>query len=229
MPEKGEKMNREDLFTLIHKGLRAMLYDMGLKLQTNDFMDEPVTSEILSHMRNTLELMNHHADYEEGFIFPELRAFEPGLVETLELDHREIERLGSILESTMAGIEGVKGADAFIGLGDRLQREFNAYLAFFLKHLNYEEAEAIQASQRHFSDDELRIMRGNIVAATPAEQNTEFMRWMFSSANSNELAESLVGIKASGIPPQALEGMLAFARGIVGEEKWEIIQRKAGM
>jgi hypothetical protein len=71
-------------------------------------------------------------------------------------------------------------------------------------------------------------MRGSIVANSSPEQNAEFMRMMFSAANSNELAESLVGIRASGIPPQVLEGMMAFARSIVGEEKWEIILKKAG-
>ena len=53
------------------------------------------------------------------------------------------------------------------------------------------------------------------------------MRWMFSSSNSNELAGSLAGIKASGIPPEAMEGMMAFARGVVGDEQWQIILSKA--
>jgi hypothetical protein len=65
--------------------------------------------------------------------------------------------------------------------------------------------------------------------SAPREQNAEFMKWMFSSANDNELAESLIGIKQSGIPPQALQGMMAFASGIVGEERWQIIQVKAGI
>jgi hypothetical protein len=76
-----------------------------------------------------------------------LSSFEPGLVEALEKDHREIERLGSVLEATMEEIEALQGEDDRIAGGDGLCRDFNSYLAFFIKHLNYEEAEAIGACQ----------------------------------------------------------------------------------
>jgi hemerythrin-like domain-containing protein len=209
--------------------LRAMLYEIGLGLQANDFLDEPATKDLISHMRSTLDLMDLHAAHEENHIFPKLRVEDPELVSSLELDHREIERLGATLKAVAEDTDWTRDTESRLQLGGKLCWDFNTYLAFFLKHLNYEEAEAVPATQRHFSDDELRDMRGNIIAATPPASNAEFMRWMFLSANDNELAESLIGIKSSGVPPEALEGMFAFARSVVGEERWRIMQEKAGV
>jgi hemerythrin superfamily protein len=222
-------MDREDLFTLIHKALRALLYDLGLELQTNDFTDKIATLGLLPRIPHDLEVCTEHANAEEGFIFPDMRDLESELVAILESEHQDIESLGSVVVGIMGEVDALEDPDELITAGIRLNQAFNEYTAFFLRHLNYEEKTILPASQEYFSDEQLRAMRAAIMESQSPEQNIENTGWILRSANNNELAHTLMGMKASGMPPEILEGIMSFARDTVGEERFEDIKQKAGM
>ena len=105
----------QDLYTAVHKACRSMLYDMGSKLQMNDFTDETTTRDLVSHLRYHLELFNGHAQDEERFIHSKMREFEPELVDTLEVNHDEIERKGDVIKGIAMEIEGLDDSDEMIG------------------------------------------------------------------------------------------------------------------
>ena len=222
-------MKREDLFTLIHKALRALLYDLGLKLQTNDFSDKIATLELLPRIPHDLEICTRHAEDEERFIFPDMRDLEPELIATLEKEHQEIEALGSVVVGIMGEVDAQEDPDELMAAGIRLNQSFNEYIAVFLKHLNFEEEAILPASQEHFSYERLQAMRAAIMESHSPEQNIDITGWILRSANNNELAHTLMGMKASGMPPEILEGIMSYARDTVGEERFEDIRQKAGM
>lgn len=222
-------MDREDLFTLIHKALRALLYDLGLKLQTNDFTDKIATLELLPRIPHDFEICTRHADDEEHFVFPDMRDLEPELIATLEKEHQEIEALGSVVIGIMGEVDAQEDPDELMTAGIRLNRAFDRYTAFFLKHLNFEEETILPASQEHFSDEQLRAMRAGIMESHSPEQNIDITGWILRSANNSELAHTLMGMKASDMPSEVLEGIMSYAKDTVGPERFEVIMQKAGM
>lgn len=222
-------MDREDLFTLIHKALRALLYDLGLKIQTNDFSDKIAALELLPRIPHDLEICTRHAEDEEHFVFPDMHDLETELIATLEKEHQEIEALGSVVVGIMGEVDAQEDPDELIRAGIRLNQAFNEYAAFFLKHLNYEEETILPASQKHFSDEQLRAMRAAIMESHSPEQNIDITGWILRSTNNSELAHTLMGMKASGMPPEILEGIMSFTKDTVGPERYEAIMQKVGM
>ena len=222
-------MEREDLFTLIHKALRALLYDLGLKLQANEFTDKIATLALLPRIPHDLQICTKHAEDEEEFVFADMRDLEPELIATLEKEHQEIEALGAVVVGKMGEVDAQEDPDELMAAGIKLNLAFNEYIAFFLKHLNYEEETILPVSQKHFSDEQLLAMRAAIMESHTPEENIDTTTWILRSANNTELGHTLMGMKASGMPPEILEGIMSYARDTVGEERFEDIKQKAGM
>jgi hemerythrin-like domain-containing protein len=207
-------MRRSDLYTTIHKAIRMMLYELGSKVQRNDFTDAIATRELLSQLRQYLALLNEHALDEERYIHPELRAVEPELVDKLESMHRQIEHNADVVISVAAEIDQLAGPDD--------------YIAYFLTHINLEEATSRPALWKHFADDQLEAMRSNIIRSLSPEEVTVWIGGIFSSSEVNELAQMVAMMKASPMPSEAKEAILGLARDKAGEERWQIIQQRAG-
>lgn len=221
-------MAREDLFTMIHKGLRSMLYDRGIELQVRDFTDTDTNGDFFSRLDYNFEIGNEHAMHEERHIFPEMRRYEQDLVSRLVRDHRRIEELRAEVMSAADGVEKSGSEDELIARGIEANQAFNDYLAYFLGHINFEEANVLPSTQEHFDDAELASMRASIMKDMSPEKNRESLRLMLPVSNNNELAETVRGIKASGMPPEAFEKMMSFARDILGEDRWRAVELKLG-
>jgi hemerythrin-like domain-containing protein len=220
-------MRRSDLYTTIHKAIRSMLYELGSKIQSNDFTDEVATRELLAQLQQYLGLTNDHADYEERYIHPELRLQEPDLVAELESMHREIERYADVAIGIAAEIEQLSNPDELIVTGERLHNAYNDYIAYLLSHINLEEAKSRPALWKHFTDDQLEAMRSNIMRSLTPGQSTIWIGGIFASSEVNELAQMVAMMKASPMPPEAKEAIMNLASNRAGEERWQIIQQRA--
>ncbi len=63
-------MPRFDLFTSIHKAIRAMVYETGRALQTADFADGASAAGAVDRLEPVLVLLAEHHETEEQFVFP---------------------------------------------------------------------------------------------------------------------------------------------------------------
>ena len=94
-------MPRVDLFTTIHKAVRAVIYDAARSLQSAD-VDDDAGTRTLDRLEHTLGLLEEHHDHEERSIFPRVRAFEPKLIAELESQHAEVRRLLGVTREALA-------------------------------------------------------------------------------------------------------------------------------
>ncbi|MFH1143424.1 MAG: hemerythrin domain-containing protein [Candidatus Eisenbacteria bacterium] len=221
-------MERLDLLTPIHKGIRALIYHLGFDLQRTDFSDPPASAEVVRRLLHDLDLLHRHGRDEEKFIFPRVGRFEIGLVGLLRREHEEIEV--RIVEAREGGreLETLAVPEARPAAGARLNRVFNALAAFYLAHMNHEEAMLLPVSWRHFTDAELGAIRGEIQKSMTPDVLREWMRWIFSALNDAELADLLKGMRSSA-PPEILEGTLVLARTVLGAERWPHVAARAGL
>ena len=76
-----------------------MIYELGRELQTTDFTDEHATGVMVSRLKQDLAspgsvcvmcLLHEHAGLEDEHVFPDVRAFEPKMVDTLLEEHGEV-------------------------------------------------------------------------------------------------------------------------------------------
>jgi hypothetical protein len=78
LPSNPTTPARVDLFTIIHKAIRTMLFDLAGQLQTADLSDDTILRELVRNLRQMLVLMEQHAHHEDHRIFPAIEAVAHG-------------------------------------------------------------------------------------------------------------------------------------------------------
>jgi hemerythrin-like domain-containing protein len=220
-------MPRFDLFTSIHKSLRAMIYETGGALQTTDFADERSARRAVDGLEPVLRSLQEHHDIEETFVFPEVRPFEPQLVDHLQAQHHEVQRLLGAAGEALGACRTAGAADR-MGAGADLNRRFNELAAFYLEHLAHEEASLLPATWKHFDDPQLMAIQGSIMSSMPPAQLLQSLEWMFKGLNRAELVGLLGGAKAS-VPAPALEAIKTLGAETMEQAAWEVVREQAGL
>jgi hypothetical protein len=219
---------RPDLFTQIHKGIRSMLYDTGARLQSADFTDRPVSTALLEHLDHVLGLLHEHGVHEDTHYFPPLKPSDREVVHLMTDEHQEIGRKIASVRAAMASVLPVAGTEAALEPAARLNRTFNHFMAYYLRHMNHEEETALPALWRAFSDDQLLAMRSAVLKSIEPGRYAEWLRWMLPSLNDPELIGMFRGMKA-GSPPDVVSGVSQVAERALDPARWAAVRRAAGI
>jgi hemerythrin-like domain-containing protein len=221
-------MGRVDLFTTVHKAIRALIYDLSMMLQTADFTDERARNACLAALEHFLELLHEHAGYEDRTVFAATQRFEPQIIDTLEEEHHEIAVHLDQVHKSIARVKAAGTDQERIEAGAELNRSVNKFIAFYLNHLAHEEDTVLPATFKYFTDEELTGMRAEVRRTTTPARFAEWMRWMYPSVNINELTEMFQTLKAYA-PPPFYEAMSQVAHMSLGELRWRDLQLRAGL
>jgi hypothetical protein len=227
----------EDLFTPIHKAIRSMIYDLGARLQSNDFADPATTGPLLADLEHefsaamsagcVLCVVHHHATDEEGQVFPSLARFDPELLRRLIDEHHHFGVRLSAITGMARGIAASSRAEERVAAGIALNREANDFFAAYLAHMNLEDERLIPMMREHFTDEQMRAMRGAIMGGMPPDRLATVLRWMLPSLNVQELSAMLGGLRQGAPPPlRALVSGVAAAR--LDPERWKLVQARVG-
>jgi len=212
-----------------------MIYELGKELQTLDFTDERATESMIAKLNQDLSsasstcivcLLHEHHLNEDDYVFPDVRTYEPELIDTLLAEHREVVRKIAEVWKVASGLKMLRGREERIEMGDKLNRISNDLFAFYLAHLNGEEATLIPAMWKHYTDEQLVAMRANVERHISPKVFAEWMKWVFPSLNINELTDMFIGLKM-GAPAPVLEHMSQLAEKSLDQERWTAVKAKA--
>ncbi len=146
-------MTRVDLYTTVHKNLRARLFDVARRAGAIDGSDPRDTTAVLTLANEVLDDAEEHRRFEVAVIQPMIRRADPKLADQMDHDHEELE---SLLAAVRASMTGIGGTDSWLAF----YRALNRFLAHLLAHFDEEEA-LMPMLWETFSDDELRrLVRG---------------------------------------------------------------------
>jgi hypothetical protein len=214
-----------------------MIYELGRELQTLDFTDEHATESMIAKLNQDLSsasstcivcLLHEHHVHEDDYVFPDLRTYEPELIDTLLAEHREVVRKIAEVWKVANELKMLRGRKERIEMGDKLNRIANDLFAFYLTHLNGEEATLIPAIWKHYTDEQIVAIRTNVDRIIPPKVFAEWMKWVFPSLNINELTDMFIGLKM-GAPAPVLEHMSQLAEKSLDQERWTAVKAKAGL
>lgn len=201
---------RVDMYTLVHKGIRAF---MGATLEALGRMDERDAHEVahtLAQVRNLASFLRAHLHHENQFVHPALEARNPGTARRTAGDHveheRAIEHLGvAVLAVEKAGDAGRAGAVL------ALYRELAQFTAENLEHMHFEETENNAQLWAHYSDDELQRIHEAMLASIEPAIFALGVRWMAPAMTPVELAGF-----AAHLPAPIVLGL----REVLSERDW---------
>ncbi|MBI5646637.1 MAG: hemerythrin domain-containing protein [Ignavibacteriae bacterium] len=180
------QIQRPDLFTHIHKGLRLMLYELAADMQRTDFSRSDEETAIIARVLLCLDLLDEHGVHEDTSIFPAVQVMEPGTLRMLSIDHEQLASVSYSVKDAIETLRNAGAADKHIA-GAELLRSFNTLVASQLHHMNREEDTALPATWKYLSDEQILAIRSGIQAKQTPERYKIWLRLMLRAMNSKEI------------------------------------------
>jgi hypothetical protein len=209
---------RFDLYTTIHKGLRAA---MGRTLEAVGRMDAADAGDVaqtLAGLRALLALMRTHMHVENQFVHAALEARRPGAARRTAGEHAEHEHAFEELDHAMLALE--RGAEAArAGAAALLYRRLALFVAENFAHMHVEETENNALLWAAYSDQELFLVHDALLAAVAPDQRALALRWMLPVLAPAERAAMLTELQAK-MPTEAFAGLLAGLQAQLSARDW---------
>lgn len=215
-------MQRYNLFYMIHKGLREMLYTTAGQLQKIDFTVSEETEPAFSQVAQVLNLFDKHAHTEDHFVLTAIEAYEPSVVNLFEEEHILDHELSNKLRSLLTMFEGLTLDTEKTELGSAIRLAFTEFLVFNLNHMAKEEKVLNQLLWNYYNDEELHGITQQIIAQLPPEQMQEYSTWMMRALSNQEITGWLKEIK-NNAPDFVFAGMMALAEKELPESRSQFI------
>jgi phosphoglycolate phosphatase-like HAD superfamily hydrolase len=227
-----------DLFTPVHKGLRAMIYGLSVQLQSNDFADVDATTDLVGDLENDFATARsagcilcafaHHAHVEESIVFPPSAKAANALITDLIKDHHELTRRELEIATTARELLGLSSPEERIAAGIVVNQKANELFARYIVHMNREEVELVPIMREHFTDQEQLAMQGAIIRTFPPDQLMALLGWMLPALNVTELSELVGGLKQMA-PPPVLKAVTDLCDARVESIRWAAVKLRVGL
>lgn len=166
---------RVDLFTIIHKGIRALLFDLSREAARIDVTSTHAIDGLVARVERTLGFLDEHARIEDTHVMPALRARDAALANEVDAEHRA-------LEVVQLEVERAADALALAQLSNRdeagahLARTINHLVAVQLIHMNREETEVIASLRAGYRNDELLLLQSRARQMLGPARHAEWMQ-----------------------------------------------------
>lgn len=213
--------NRYNIFNQIHKGLRHLMYDTAVRIQTTD-LSRPEANEVINSVSLVVGLFDEHAHHEDKFILPMIEKHNPALVADFEKDHELDHKLSEGLRQMVTAWKSATTQQERNITGQGIFYAFNEFIAFNLYHMNREEDTLLATLWKHYTDEELIAASHAIVASIPPDTLMLESKWMMRSMNNAEITEWMTGIK-QGAPAEVYAAYLQMAEQELPAERFHIV------
>lgn len=188
---------RFDIYAAVHKGLRGCLVHTLLGVGRTDWSDDADAARAVAETRDLIELCEAHLKAEDRSLHPAMEARRPGSSRATATDHRAHERemagLAAALDSIVLG-----GAAHRAAAGAALYRRLALFAAENFAHMDVEETRNNAVLWAHYSDEEIRGLQAEVVAAVEPRLRQTFQRWMREALPAPDWARVEAGLGAGG-------------------------------
>ncbi len=214
---------RMDLYSTIHKALRAFMADTLTRVGSMDAADEGDLRVTLGQLKGLTTLMRAHLHHENQFVHPALEARLQGSSVRIAQEHEEH---GASLDALDAEADAVAQATGSQRprLAMRLYRHLALFVAENLQHMHVEETAHNQALWSAYSDEELEAIHGALLGSVPPAEMGQVLHWMAPALAHSELAGMLGGMQMQ-MPPEAFRGVLDAVRERLSMPRWDKLAR----
>lgn len=213
-----QSLSRFDMYTTIHKALRALMADTLLALGRMDADDALERAQVCQRVQELLDFCRAHLRHENQFVHAAMEARSPGASGPISQEHDEhlaqITALNQRVAALLSAPAQVRGAVAL-----EVYRGLSLFVAENFQHMNVEETAHNAVLWSHYSDAELVAIHDALVASIPPDEMMFVLRWMVPFMNPGERA-GMLGAMKSAAPPPAFQAALETVRPHLAEREW---------
>jgi hypothetical protein len=189
-------MDRVDLFTTVHKGLRVLLFQATRLAARTDFADDHECRAAVIATTELLRWLDEHSAHEDAVIMPRVSELAPDLHSALAAEHARVDGLAHVVKRLLPRFAGADTPQR-IALGVRLHRRLGGLTAEHLAHMEREETEANRVLWAHTDDASLAALRGRIVASIAPARVAAWMGIILPAVSPAERVGMLAGLRAA--------------------------------
>lgn len=216
-------MQRYNCFIMIHKALRAMLYDTALTIQQTYFADQEENDMAVEKIESVLYLFEQHAHHEDRNILPLIEYFEPNLVLDFEKEHVKDIQLGNRLRHLINILHAAELDEEKVICGSAISKSFVEFMVFNLEHMAKEETLLNQALWKHYTDEQLALANQKLVMSIPPEEKALSAKWMMRAVNTLEAINWLKAVRDTS-PDYVFQSVFSLTETELPELKREKVQ-----
>lgn len=178
-------MTRIDLFTTIHKGLRAALFAAAARVDRCDFRSPAAAAAVADELGRLSALLDDQARHEERECVPELARIAPEAAGDLLAVRSRLRGLEQELLRIAARLEGAAEAER-IALGRRLHDRLGPFIADHLRLMERKEVAIQRVLRAHRRDDELASIERRLFDRLPAARVVAWLDVLLPAVNEQE-------------------------------------------
>ena len=218
---------RMDMYSGIHKALRALMADTLLALGRMDVEDTLELAQTTQRVIELVEFCASHLRHENEFVHAAIEARAPGASEAIGQDHEEHLQDIARLAAAAAGLRALPLSARFAAAQD-LYRELALFIAHNFEHMHVEETAHNAVLWARYTDAELVAIHDALVASIPPEEMMFVARWMVPFMNPAERAAVLADMRSKA-PAPAFEAVLATVQPRLDAREWAKLTRALGL
>ncbi len=176
-------MARIDLYRNVHKGQRALIFELAVELGRTDRGERREFAALAGRLLDAIVELRKHAENEECFIHPLLHSRVPEIAAALEREHERVEAALCELEQRLLPESPEREA---VAPATDLYLAWCRLVATYLAHLEAEESVAMPALWRTCSDHEILALIQAFVASRSAADRLHDLRSQAPALTSQE-------------------------------------------
>jgi hypothetical protein len=178
---------RYNIFYMIHKALRTLMYETAVEMQRTDFINQDEADAILKKISGVVDLFDKHAHHEDSQVFSALIPYEPSVVDVFEQEHVIDHELAEKLRTLINIYVSLSTDEEKTQLGSAIRRSFTDFMVFNLQHMAKEEEIINNLLWRHYKDEDIRTIERRIVESQAPEEGAFVAGWMMKSLSTREI------------------------------------------
>jgi hypothetical protein len=214
---------RVDMYTGIHKALRALMADTLVAVGRMDTADELELAQTTQRTVELLDFCRSHLAHENEFVHTAIEARAPGASAMIAHEHGEhevhIAELGRAVESLRACAASERRAAAL-----DLYRTLALFIAENFQHMHVEETAHNAVLWARYTDAELIAIHDDLLASIPPQEMMFAVRWLVPFMNPAERAGLLSDMRAKA-PAPAFRAALDTVRPHLTATEWAKLAR----
>ena len=218
---------RFDMYTGIHKALRAFMADTLLALGRMDPLDDADVAQATEQLLQLLGFCRAHLRHENDFVHAAIEARAPGASDRIGHEHEEHVAHIVALSDQVAQLRAAGPAQRMAAAGC-LYSALSLFIAENFQHMHVEETAHNAVLWARYTDAELLAIHDALVASIPPEEMMMVARWLVPFLNPLERFHLVADMRAKA-PAPAFDAMLAVARPHLTTAEWARLARDLGL
>lgn len=201
-------MKRMKPYDVPHKGLRNALSQLQFLAGKTDYFNQNEVEQLYKLGEDVFKILTIHATDENEVTLAELEKRCPGCSQHDFEDHEQIHVAQNRLEKLLANIyTNSKAGHDVSEDGEEFYLAFSEFYGTYLEHTAEEERVTQPMLWKYFTDEELALHRGKIMAKNPPQTLLIWFRFVIPAQSHKERIGLLTGFKKMAPESFFNEGM----------------------